>query len=461
MSGKCAGFELLAKQLKIRFGSRFSISESVRNLHGQGVSHHPSMPPDGVLFAESTDDVTVAGTLCSQYAVPIVAFGSGTSVEGHIGAVRGGLCIDLSRMNRVLRVSTEDLDCTVEAGVTRGQLDMYLRDTGLFFPIDPGADATIGGMVATRASGTNAVRYGTMRENVVALTAVRADGTVFRTGSRARKSSSGYDLTRLLVGSEGTLAIITEVILRLHPRPNDVAAAACAFETVTGAIESVIEIIQNGVPIARVEFLDELSIEAVNRYSGSNRKVAPTLLFEFHGTGLEVRQQVTLVKEIVAEHGGEEFEWAQTPEDRSRLWQSRYNVYFAQQSLRPGAAGWVTDACVPISRLAECIEETKADLHSSNLIAPIVGHVGDGNFHVLLLADPSSRSEMSEAQRLHYRISERAIRMNGTCTGEHGIGIGKLDLLEAEHGGESVMIMRAIKSALDPQGLLNPGKMGS
>ncbi len=406
----------------------------------------------------STAEVATIVSLCAQYKTPVIAFGTGTSLEGHVAALKGGVCIDLSQMNRILRVGAEDLDATVEAGVTRKQLNEYLRDTGLFFPIDPGADASLGGMAATRASGTNAVRYGTMRENVLSLTVVLADGRVIRTASRARKSAAGYDLTRLFVGSEGTLGVITEVTVRLYGIPEAISAAVCAFPTIAAAVDTVILTIQSGVPVARIELLDEAQIDAINKYSKLDHRVAPTLFFEFHGSDAGVAEQVETVKAIAAEHGGDDFRWATSPEERSKLWQARHDAYYAALALRPGSKGWPTDVCVPISRLAACIAETKRDLAQSSIPSALAGHVGDGNFHLIFMIDPQSQEEIAEAGRLNERMVNRALAMEGTCTGEHGIGYGKMDFLVTEHG-EAVSVMRSIKQALDPEGIMNPGKI--
>jgi D-lactate dehydrogenase (cytochrome) len=445
--------------LKQRFGDRLSTAAAVREQHGKDESYHAPAPPDAVVFARSTEEVAEIVRLCASAKVPVIAFGTGTSLEGHVAALSGGVCIDLSRMNRVLRVSAEDLDCTVEAGVTRKQLNEYLRDTGLFFPIDPGADASLGGMTATRASGTNAVRYGTMRENVLSLTVVLADGRVIRTARRARKSSAGYDLTRLFVGSEGTLGIITEVTLRLYGIPEAIMAAVCPFPSVEAAVDTVVATIQAGVPVARVELLDEVAMMAVAAYAKlGGFTPAPYLFFEFHGTARGVEEQVAQVKEFAAEQGGTEFRWASTPEERSRLWQARHDAYYAALAMRPGSKGWATDVCVPISRLAECIAETKRDLEASFVTAVLVGHVGDGNFHLAFILDPNKPEELAEATRLNDRMVQRAIAMDGTCTGEHGVGYGKMDFLVAEHG-DAVAVMRTLKRALDPDNILNPGKI--
>jgi len=448
----------LLAALRQRLGDRLSTSAAVCEQHGKDESYHQPHSPDAVAFAQSTDEVAEIVRLCAQYRTPIVPFGTGTSLEGHVAALKGGVCIDLSQMNRVLRVGTEDLDVSVEAGVTRKQLNEYLRDTGLFFPIDPGADASLGGMAATRASGTNAVRYGTMRENVLALTVVLPDGKVIRTARRARKSAAGYDLTRLFVGSEGTLGVITEVTLRLYGIPEAISAAVCAFPTIAAAVDTVILTIQSGIPVARIELLDEPQIEAINKYSKLDHKIAPTLFFEFHGTTAGVAEQVELVKAIAADNGGDDFRWASTQEERSKLWQARHDAYYAALALRPGSKGWPTDVCVPISRLAECIAETKADLAQSSIPSALAGHVGDGNFHLIFMIDPNRPEEIAEASRLNDRMVTRALAMDGTCTGEHGIGYGKMDFLDAEHG-DAVAVMAAIKRAIDPDNLMNPGKI--
>ncbi|HZB89987.1 MAG TPA: FAD-linked oxidase C-terminal domain-containing protein [Stellaceae bacterium] len=446
--------------LKQRFGERLSTATAVREQHGRDESYHTPAPPDAVVFARSTEEVAEVVRLCAAHKVPVIAFGTGTSLEGHVAALRGGICIDLGQMNRVLRVSAEDLDCTVEAGVTRKQLNEYLRDTGLFFPIDPGADASLGGMTATRASGTNAVRYGTMRENVLALTVVLADGRVIRTARRARKSAAGYDLTRLFVGSEGTLGVITEVTLRLYGIPEAIMSAVCPFPSIEAAVDTVVAAIQAGVPVARIELLDAKQMDAVNKYAKLDYAVAPTLFFEFHGTARGVEEQVAQVKELAAEQGGTAFRWAATQEERSKLWQARHDAYYAALAMRPGSKGWATDVCVPISRLAQCIAETKRDLEQSFVQAVLVGHVGDGNFHLAFLLDPEKPEELAEATRINDRMVQRAIAMDGTCTGEHGVGYGKIPFLVAEHG-EALSVMRTLKQALDPDNIMNPGKIVS
>ncbi len=453
--------DAVIEQLRARFGERLSTAAAVREQHGRDESYHTPASPDAVVFARETAEVAEIVGLCAAAKVPVIAFGTGTSLEGHVAALEGGVCIDLSQMNRVLRVSAADLDCTVEAGVTRKQLNEHLRDTGLFFPIDPGADASLGGMAATRASGTNAVRYGTMRENVLALTVVLADGRVIRTARRARKSAAGYDLTRLFVGSEGTLGVITEVTLRLYGIPEAIMAAVCPFPSVAAAVDTVVATIQAGVPVARIELLDEAGMAAVAAYSKlEGFRAEPHLFFEFHGTTRGVEEQVAQVKELAAEQGGTAFRWASTQEERSKLWQARHDAHYAAMATRPGARVWATDVCVPISRLAQCIAETRADLDRSSLTGAMVGHVGDGNFHVAILVDPGRREEIAEASRLNDRLVQRAIAMEGTCTGEHGVGYGKMKFLIAEHG-EAVSVMRRIKQALDPDNILNPGKIVS
>ena len=416
-------------------------------------------PPDAVVFAESTDDVVAAVRACAAHRVPVIPFGTGTSVEGHVLAVQGGVCVDLSRMNRVLEVNAADLDVRVEAGVTRKQLNAHIRDQGLFFPIDPGADASLGGMASTRASGTNAVRYGTMRENVLGATVVLADGRVIRVGGRARKSAAGYDLTRLFVGAEGTLGIMTELTLKLTAIPEAMSAAVCAFPTVRAAVDSVIQAIQSGIPVARVELLDALTIGAVNRYSKLSLAESPTLWYEFHGTAGGVEEQATQMQEIARSHGGVDFAWATRPEERSRLWQARHDAYFACLQLRKGSRMIATDVCVPISRLAECIAATQEDIAKASMPIPLFGHVGDGNFHLMILVDPDSPADVEEAWGLNTRLVRRALAMGGTCTGEHGIGLGKRDFLVEEFGLDAVGVMRELKATLDPGNLLNPGKV--
>jgi D-lactate dehydrogenase (cytochrome) len=448
----------LLAALRQRLGDRLSTSAAVCDQHGKDESYHQPHSPDAVAFVQSTDEVAEIVRFCAQYKTPIVPFGTGTSLEGHVAALKGGVCIDLSQMNHILRVGAEDLDVTVEAGVTRKQLNEYLRDTGLFFPIDPGADASLGGMAATRASGTNAVRYGTMRENVLALTVVLADGKVIHTSRRARKSAAGYDLTRLFVGSEGTLGVITEVTLKLYGIPEAISAAVCAFPSIAAAVDTVILTIQSGIPVARIELLDEPQMEAINKYSKLDYEVAPTLFFEFHGTKNGVAEQVALVKDIAGDNGGDNFRWATVQEERNKLWQARHDAYYAALALRPGSKGWATDVCVPISRLADCIGETKADLAKSSIPSALAGHVGDGNFHLIFMIDPNRPEEIAEASRLNDRMVARALAMDGTCTGEHGVGYGKMDFLYAEHG-DALEVMASIKRAIDPDNLMNPGKI--
>ena len=450
--------EAALKAVKQRLGDRFTTSAAVREQHGKGEDHHPVLPPDGVAFAESTEEIAEIVKICAGYKVPVIPFGTGTSLEGHIAALNGGICIDTSRMNQVLEVNAEDLDCRVQPGVTRKQLNEYLRDTGLFFPIDPGADASLGGMTATRASGTNAVRYGTMRENVLSLEAVLPDGRIIRTSNRARKSSAGYDLTRLFVGSEGTLGVITEITLKLYGIPEAISAAVCNYADLEGAVNTVIATIQSGIPIARIELLDEVMIKAINDFSKTDFPVEPTLFLEFHGTEASVKEQAQSFKEISDGFGGGDFNWTDKAEERTKLWQARHDAAYASKAMRPGTEIWSTDVCVPISRLAECILETQKDLKQSNMISPIVGHVGDGNFHLVMFADKANPEEMERANAFNERLVMRALAMDGTCTGEHGVGMGKMDFLIAEHG-EAVSVMRAIKMAIDPGNIMNPGKI--
>ncbi len=458
MTAKALPNDVMIDELRALLGERLSTSAVVCEQHGHGESYHPTHPPDAVAFARSTEEVAEIVKTCARHKCPVIAFGTGTSLEGHVAALHGGICIDLSQMNEVIEVNSDDIDCRVQAGVTRKQLNEYLHDTGLFFPIDPGADASLGGMAATRASGTNAVRYGTMRDNVLGLTVVLADGRTIKTGGRARKSAAGYDLTRLFVGSEGTLGVITEITLRLHGIPEAISAAVCSFATLEGAVNAVILTIQLGIPVARIEILDEVQIDAINRYSGLDYPVLPALFFEFHGTENWVREQAEMVGDIAEELGGSDFRWETKTEDRARLWQARHDSYYAAMALRPGSKGWATDVCVPISRLAECLLETKQDIQDSDLLAPIVGHAGDGNFHLCLVVDPDDKAEMDRAHALNERLVMRAIAMGGTCTGEHGIGTGKMKFLQVEHG-EAVAVMRAVKIALDPDNIMNPGKM--
>ncbi len=451
--------QALLSELQSLFGERFSTTQAMREQHGRDESSYDPMPPDAVVFAQSTEEVSDIARLCASFEVPMIAYGTGTSLEGHVLALQGGITIDLSQMNQVVAVHPEDLTVTVQAGVTRKQLNQELKDTGLFFPIDPGADASLGGMAATRASGTNAVRYGTMRENVLALTVVMADGRIIKTGTRARKSSAGYDLTRVFVGSEGTLGIITEVTLRIYPQPEAISAAVCSFPTTAGAVNAVIQTIQLGVPVARVEFLDRHGVRAINAYDKLGLPETPLLLFEFHGSEQGVREQAELVQEIAGEHGATGFEWATRPEDRSRLWSARHNALFAARQMRPGTRAISTDCCVPISRLAECILDTDADCEKNGLYYSIIGHVGDGNFHVVMLVDPEDPEDLARAEGVNARMVARAIAMDGTCTGEHGVGMHKMDFLVQEHGEAAIDVMRTLKHAFDPKNLLNPGKV--
>lgn len=437
---------------------RLSTSDAVCQQHGKDEGYHAGIPPDAVVFAHSTQEVSDIVKICARHKVPVIPYGTGTALEGHIAALHGGVCIDVSEMNEIIQVNAEDLDVVVQAGVTRKQLNEHLRDVGLFFPVDPGADASLGGMTATRASGTNAVRYGTMRENVLSLTVVMADGRIIRTASRAKKSAAGYDLTRLFVGSEGTLGVITEITLKLYGIPEAISSAVCSFGDLESAVNTVITTIQCGIPIARIELLDDVQMDAVNKYSKLDYAVAPTLFFEFHGSEAAVAEQAASVAEIAREFGGADFQWAVKTEDRNRLWQARHNAYYAAMALSPGKVGIATDVCVPISRLAECILETKKDIDESGVIAPIVGHVGDGNFHLSLLIDPNDEDEVKRANGVNERMVMRALAMEGTCTGEHGIGYGKIDFLIAEHG-EAISVMRSMKLALDPDNIMNPGKI--
>ncbi len=451
--------ESLRRSLAERFGVRFSCGASTCLQHGRDESVHEPQLPDGVVMATSSDEVAGVVRLCAEHAVPVIPYGVGSSVEGHVLAPRGGISLDLSGMNRILAIHAEDGDAVVEAGVTRKQLNDALKGTGLFFPIDPGADATLGGMAATRASGTNAVRYGTMKDNVLATTTVLADGRVMKTGGRARKSSAGYDLTRLLVGSEGTLGIMTELTVRLYPIPEAISAAVCTFPDIESAVQTVIQTIQLGVPVARIELLDTLSLKAINQFSKTTLAEAPTLFFEFHGSPAGVAEQAETVQAIACDLGGAHFAWATRPEERSRLWQARHDAYFACLQLKPGCRCFPTDVCVPISRLAECIAATSEDIAQVSIPIALFGHVGDGNFHLVVLVDPENRREMDEAAWISRRVVERAIAMEGTCTGEHGIGLGKRKYLIPEHGAVAVDVMRLLKTALDPHDLLNPGKI--
>jgi D-lactate dehydrogenase (cytochrome) len=439
-------------------GDRVTTSRGVREHHGKDESYFPDAPPDAVVFPLSTEEVRDIVNICRRHRLPIIPYGVGTSLEGHVLAIAGGVCIDFSRMNKVLRVNVEDMDVTVQAGVTRKQLNDEIRHTGLFFPVDPGADATIGGMASTRASGTNAVRYGTMRENVLSLTVVTADGRIMRTSRRSRKSAAGYDLTRLFVGAEGTLGVITEVTVRLYAIPEAISAAVCSFKDMAGAVGTVIQTLQSGIPIARSEALCATTMKAINAYNKTSYKEQPTLWLEFHGTAASVVEQAERVQEIAREHGGEDFEWATKPEDRNRLWAARHQAYFAGLQLRPGCRAVSTDVCVPISRLTECIVETARDIEKASMPIPLFGHVGDGNFHCMILVRPDNAADIAEAKAFNERVVNRALAMEGTCTGEHGIGFGKIGSLQKEHG-EAVDLMAAIKRTFDPDNIMNPGKI--
>jgi D-lactate dehydrogenase (cytochrome) len=449
----------MLEALRERFGQRCSTAQAVRDQHGRDESPYPLTPPEVVVFCESTDDVAAIVTLANEHAVPVIAYGTGSSLEGHLLAVQGGVSVDVSRMDQIVRVNAEDLTVTVQAGVTREQLNREIRDTGLFFPIDPGANASLGGMAATRASGTNAVRYGTMRENVLGLTVVTASGEVIRTGTRAKKSSAGYDLTRLFVGSEGTLGVMTEVTLKLYPLPEAVSAAICHFPSIAAAVRATIHVIQMGVPIARCELLDVNAVRAVNQQSKLGLREAPMLLMEFHGSAAGVREQAETVQAVATEMGGEDFEWASTPEERTRLWTARHKAYFAGMQMNPGCRTVTTDTCVPISRLAEIIDASVAEADASGLPYYIVGHVGDGNFHLAYLVKEDDAGQRAVAEDLSLRMVQRAIALEGTCTGEHGIGLHKIGFLVDEAGAGAVDVMRRIKLALDPKNIMNPGKI--
>ncbi|NQW12153.1 MAG: FAD-binding protein [Alphaproteobacteria bacterium] len=447
------------RALREAFGDRVSTGEAIRRQHGKDESYHPVVAPDAVFFAESTEEVARAVRICADHKWPVIPFGVGTSLEGGVAALKGGLSVDVSGMNQILEVNAEDLDVRVQAGVTRKQVNEYLRDTGLFFPIDPGADASIGGMCATRASGTNAVRYGTMRDNVLNLTVVTADGRVVRTARRAKKSAAGYDLTRLFIGSEGTLGVITEVQLKVYGIPEAISSAVVQFDDLDSAVNTCVLAIQSGVPVARMELLDDIQMGACIVYSKlEGYEAKPTLFFEFHGTAAGVVEQAETVQAIAGDFGGSDFKWATQAEDRNKLWQARHDAYYAALAKRPGSQGWPTDVCVPISRLAECIAETKKDLEDTGLLAPLVGHVGDGNFHLVYVIDPDNADEMRRAKEHSDRMVLRALAMDGTCTGEHGVGYGKIDFLAAELP-EAIPLMRAIKQALDPDNIMNPGKL--
>ncbi len=445
-------------RLKPEFGDRLSTAPAVREQHGQDLTWHKGAPPDAVVFVRSTEEVQKVVKVCAALKVPVIPFGTGTSLEGHITAIHGGITIDMSGMNNILEVNASDLDCRVEAGVTRKTLNTNLRDQGLFFPIDPGADASIGGMTATRASGTNAVRYGTMRENVLGLTVVMADGSVIRTGTRAKKSSAGYDLTRLLVGSEGTLGVITEIQLKLHGIPQAMRAGVCSLPSTQACCQVAIETVQMGIPISRIELVDAESIRGINAYSKLSFPELPTLFLEFAGTEASVDEQVALFTDIVSGHGGSDITWAAREEDRLKLWQARHDAFWAAQAMvKPGLGSLSTDVCVPISRLAECVEETRLDMESHGIYCPMIGHIGDGNFHVGIYLDANDPADVSRAKAAYDRLIDRALAMGGTCTGEHGIGSGKRQYLDREHG-DAVRVMRQIKAALDPDNIMNPGK---
>jgi D-lactate dehydrogenase (cytochrome) len=451
--------QALVDALKARFGANCSTAMAVRQHHGKDESSYDIPPPDAVVFAESTKDVADAVSLAAQYKVPVIPFGVGSSLEGHVLAVQGGISIDMGRMNKVLSINAEDLTVTVQAGVCRKQLNDEIKSTGLFFPIDPGADATIGGMSATRASGTNAVRYGTMRENVLGLEVVTSSGEVIRTGTRAKKSSAGYDLTRLMVGSEGTLGVITEITLKIYPIPEAISAAVCSFPSIADAVNTTIQIIQLGVPIARVELIDVNTIRMVNKHSKLTLREEPMLLMEFHGSPASVKEQAETVQELASENGGAAFDWASTPEERTKLWTARHNAYFAALQSRAGCKIISTDTCVPISRLADCLLDSIAETDASGIPYFLVGHVGDGNFHFGYILDPNDPNERLIAEDLNHKLVSRALKLEGTCTGEHGVGLHKMDFLVTEAGAGAVAMMRTIKQALDPHNIMNPGKI--
>ncbi|MEX2126879.1 MAG: FAD-linked oxidase C-terminal domain-containing protein [Xanthobacteraceae bacterium] len=445
--------------LLARFGNKVATSDAVREQHGHTTTWIPNQPPDAVLFAASTEEVQDAVRICAKHRVPVIPFGTGTSLEGHVNAPAGGVCIDVREMDRVLAVHTEDLDCVIEPGITRKQLNEHLRDKGLFFPLDPGADASLGGMAATRASGTNAVRYGTMKDNVLALKAVLPNGELMTTAQRAKKSAAGYDLTRLFVGSEGTFGVITELTLKLHGIPEAISSAVCPFPSVEAACNATIATIQTGIPVARIELLDELQVRACNAYSKLTLDETPTLFLEFHGSNASVAEQAQSFGEIASEFGGGPSQWTTKAEERTKLWQARHDAYWACVQLRPGARPLATDVCVPISRLAECVTATQRDITDMGLVAPIVGHVGDGNFHVSLLIDMNDTAEIARAERFLDRLAQRALAMEGTCTGEHGVGQGKMKYLKTELGEPALALMRTLKQAIDPQNIMNPGKI--
>ncbi len=448
-------------ELRALLHERLSTAPAILERHGKDETFHVSCPPDAVAFVQSAEEVSAVVKICARHKTPIIPYGTGTSLEGHIAALEGGVSIDVSAMNKVLKVNAEDLDVVVQPGVTRKALNEYLRDTGLFFPIDPGADASLGGMTATRASGTNAVRYGTMRENVLALQVVLPDGRIVRTARRSKKSAAGYDLTRLFVGSEGTLGVITEITLKVYGIPEAMASAVCSFDSLEGAVNTTIATIQAGIPVARIEILDDVQMDAVNKYSKLDYPVKNTLFLEFHGSQAGVKEQAEQVQAIAADNGGGQFQWTTQAEQRNKLWQARHDAAYAAKALRPGCEIWATDVCVPISRLAECILQTKADIQRSKATAPIVGHVGDGNFHLAFVIDTKNPTEIAEAERINERLVSRALAMDGTCTGEHGVGYGKMQFLVAEHGGDAIGLMRGIKKSIDPDNIMNPGKIFS
>ncbi|MGA8052210.1 MAG: FAD-linked oxidase C-terminal domain-containing protein [Burkholderiales bacterium] len=451
--------QTVLQELRALLGDRVTTSSGIREHHGKDESYFPYAAPDAVVFPHTTEEVRDVVNICRRHRVPMIPYGVGTSLEGHILAINGGVSVDLSQMNKVLAVHEDDLDAVVEAGVTRKQLNEYIKHTGLFFPVDPGADATLGGMAATRASGTNAVRYGTMRENVIALKVVLADGRVVQTSRRPKKSAAGYDLTRLFVGSEGTLGIITEVTVRLYPVQEAMSAAVCAFDSIDGCTRTVIQTIQAGIPVARCDIVCDKTIAAINAYKKTSYRVAPTVFFEFHGTKASVVEQAEAVQAIARENGGMDFQWATRPEERNQLWDARHNAYFACLQIRPGSRAVSTDVCVPISRLAECVHETMEDMKNYIAPVPLLGHIGDGNFHLMLLVDPAKPEETALAKEFNRRLVERALAMEGTCTGEHGVGLGKQESLRAELGEEAISVMRDIKHVLDPENLMNPGKV--
>jgi len=456
---KQSAMDAVLTTLRASFGTRISVSRAVRDQHARGEGLATSFPPDAVVWPEDKREICEILSLCNQHRVPVIAFGAGSSVEGHVSAPYGGICLDLSRMNAVLAVHPDDADCTVQPGVTREDLNGHLRETGLFFPVDPGANATLGGMVATRASGTTTIRYGSMWHNVLALEIAMADGRLVRIGTRARKSSAGFDLVRLMIGSEGTLAVVTEITLRLHPLPIEIAAASCAFPSLAAAVDAVTELAISGVPFARIEFLDEHQVCACNRHSNLGLAESPTLFLEFHGSAAGVKEQTALAQAVAADHGGVDFKWAMRPEDRTQLWRARHMAYFAALALRPGCQSIIADVCVPISKLAEAVGRARANIDNEKLIAPILGHVGDGNFHVIFMPMPGDEAEQAAVERVYGAIIEHALAVGGTCTGEHGIGLGKKARLLSECGPDAVALMRSIKHSFDPNGILNPGKI--